>query len=223
MDDHGWGGVHHAWVKNSKWLRNTAFTLFPFFQLDAKIFPRVLYLYEFYKKISPLKGAVVECGIGYSRTFQILSLLANQDKRDVWGFDSFEGFPEPSKEDKSLRNPKKGEWKVMTIEQVWKILEIIRLPSDSLRRTHIIKGFFEDTLKTSDTGPIVFLHLDVDLYQSYKTCLENLYPRVVEGGIVIFDEYDSIGYPGAKKAIDEFFGAGKVQNNYGKYYVIKNK
>lgn len=34
--------------------------------------------------------------------------------RTVWGFDLFEGFPEPTERDDSIRKPKKGECKVIT-------------------------------------------------------------------------------------------------------------
>ena len=49
------------------------------------------------------------------------------------------------------------------------------------------------------------LHLDCDLYESYKISLTNLYDKVVAGGIIMFDEYDDQRWPGARRAIDEFF------------------
>ena len=49
------------------------------------------------------------------------------------------------------------------------------------------------------------LHLDCDLYESYLTCLNNLYKNVVNKGVIVFDEYYSHKYPGARIAIDEFF------------------
>lgn len=212
-----------------RFFKDNGFVLFPFFQLDAKVLPKIFYLKRMYEKIENVEGDIVECGIGYSRTFQILCLLANTEgkQRNIWGFDSFEGFPEPTEEDASKRSPKKGEWKVMTREQVFKILEMIRLPPDFIRQhITIVKGYFENTLPTSAVRNISLLHLDVDLHASYKVCLEQLFPKVVSGGIALFDEYGSTeSFPGAKKAIDEYF-KGK---NYviskddisGKSYVIK--
>jgi predicted O-methyltransferase YrrM len=54
-------------------------------------------------------------------------------------------------------------------------------------------------------APISLLHLDVDLYDSYKVALENLWEAVSPGGIVIFDEYRHPKWPGATIAIDDFF------------------
>lgn len=66
----------------------------------------------------------------------------------------------------------------------------------------------------------------MDLYQSYKTCLEHLFPKVVSGGIVLFDEYDTPNWPGAKKAIDEYFKGTSYRPQKdaesGKYFLIKN-
>ena len=70
------------------------------------------------------------------------------------------------------------------------------------------------------------LHLDCDLYKSYKESLEFMYPKVVQNGIIVFDEYlDQKNFPGAIKAIDDFFGQ-KIQDIQkcditGKYYLIK--
>jgi len=35
--------------------------------------------------------------------------------------------------------------------------------------------------------------------------LENLFPKVVRNGIVVFDEYGVLEWPGESRAVDEFF------------------
>jgi O-methyltransferase len=44
------------------------------------------------------------------------------------------------------------------------------------------KGFFCDSLKNHPKRPIALLHIDCDLYQSYKDTLDNLYELVSKGG-----------------------------------------
>jgi len=176
-----------------------------------------------------LSGDIVECGVGASRTFQQLAILLQllEPKRKLWGFDSFEGFPEPSTRDWSIRNVQKGERKDMTVAQVLETLRTVGVHPETLKRVILIKGFFSNTLPQTKIEKIVLLHLDVDLYESYKICLEQLYPKVVEGGVIIFDEYidDIKKWPGASRAIDEFFGEQKkfIQKDAmtGKYYFIK--
>jgi len=82
------------------------------------------------------------------------------------------------------------------------------------KKVVLVKGLFEDTLRTYNGKQVALLHLDVDLYQSYKECIEFFYPRVAKGGIIAFDEYQSTEWPGAKKAIDEY-SAGKGENHQG--------
>ena len=72
------------------------------------------------------------------------------------------------------------------------------------QNVELIKGSFSDTTPNFDKK-ICLLHLDCDLYESYLTCLNNLYKNVVNKGVIVFDEYYSHKYPGARIAIDEFF------------------
>ena len=69
-----------------------------------------------------------------------------------------------------------------------------------------VKGYFQDTLRTLPHERYSLVHLDVDLYGSYRTCLEYFYPRLQPGAYMVFDEYDFSAevYPGAQRAIDEF-------------------
>src|SRR5690242_13652964 len=60
---------------------------------------RFVALYELFKRVMPLKGSVVECGVfrGFSlMTWAKLSaaLEPNNLTRRIYGFDSFSGFPE---------------------------------------------------------------------------------------------------------------------------------
>jgi hypothetical protein len=68
----------------------------------------------------------------------------------------------------------------------------------------LVKGYFDRTLSRYSNESFGLVHLDVDLFESYRTCLEFFYPRMVPGGYIVCDEYDGLTYPGAKIAIDSF-------------------
>lgn len=76
----------------------------------------VLYWDQLFRLICSLPGSIVECGVGRGRSLLIISALntlygrSEGGQRDIWAFDSFAGFDEPSVEDASVRNPLKGEW-----------------------------------------------------------------------------------------------------------------
>ncbi len=52
------------------------------------------------------------------------------------------------------------------------------------------------------SGPISLLRLDTDWYESTRHELMHLFPLLVQGGIMIIDDYGH--WAGARKAVDEF-------------------
>ena len=94
-------------------------------------------------------------------------------------------------------------------------------------RVTLVKGFFEDTLKDYADFQFSFVHLDCDLYQSYKTCLEFFYSRVPAAGIILLDEYNDPPWPGCNKAVDEFLqdkpeSLERIEvDNYEKWAIVK--
>jgi len=184
-------------------------------------------------RIKDVEGDIVECGIGFGHTLLMNVYLTHVEnkKRYIYGFDSFKDFPEPTEEDESIRNPKKGEWKVITEADLDDIIfRRCQLPVEARSRLKITKGYFDESLPKTKIEKIALLHLDVDLYDSYKTCLNNLYSKVVKNGVILFDEYKQGDtqevFPGAAKAIDEFFEDKNEEilydANFDKYYLIKS-
>jgi len=70
---------------------------------------------------------------------------------------------------------------------------------------HYIVGDVCETLNNDVNIPknIAVLRLDTDWYYSSKIELEKLFPNVVKGGVVIFDDY--YFWDGQRKATDEYF------------------
>ena len=169
---------------------------------------RLLYFYEHLRTIQHIEGTIVECGVGWGRSlfaFAACQRALGQERR-IFGFDSFEGFPDPSAEDLPGK-ARRGHYKTNRDSVVRFLINsgLSRASVDS--SITLVPGFFADSMRTYDAGPVALLHLDVDIYSSYKETLQFFYPRVPPGGIIAFDEYQSLEkYPGARKAIDEFFG-----------------
>ena len=193
---------------------------------------RLFYVREMLEWVRGIDGDIVECGVSIGHGilgFMLLSELMDRE-RHVYGFDSFAGFPEPSVQDTKADGSfhvDKGEY-ATPLEMVTKVLVDARVSEALIERNlHLVRGFFEDSLPSYD-GSIALLHLDCDLYDSYKTCLAGLYDKVAPGGLILFDEYGDRNFPGAKQAVDEFF-AGKsetvseyCQLQYQKFYVVKH-
>ncbi|GGW63362.1 TylF/MycF/NovP-related O-methyltransferase [Alishewanella tabrizica] len=184
----------------------------------------VMYWDHFFKITQGLEGDIIEFGVGRGRSLlTILSLATyynnvNNTSKKIFALDSFEGFPEPTKEDESPRAPKKGEWASSpnkqfnySPESLNIIIKNAAIPANTLQNLHVIKGFFSDTISKISSSKISILHLDGDLYQSVKTPLVGLADRIVPGGIVVIDDYllqdanqSSEPFPGARTAVEEF-------------------
>ena len=153
-------------------------------------------------------GDVVECGcaLGGSAALMALTLREIGASRDLWLFDTFEGLPAPTSEDPDyeIANLFTGSC-LGTLHEVRNLFEELHV----LEHVQMIKGLFQETLPGTPVREIALLHIDGDWYGSVKACLDNLYDRVVPGGMIQFDDY---GYwQGARKAVDEFMSDRKIQ------------
>ena len=128
-------------------------------------------------KFAKIEGDVVEMGVYSGQTITILSEAFPEDK--VYGFDSFQGFPEP--------------WKVSDSETIGAgHFNGLGVPDVSnLKNVTLIAGFFSDTLPvhSDQIGPIKFLHIDSDLYSSALETLEAFNSKIVKGTVIVFDEF----------------------------------
>jgi O-methyltransferase len=189
---------------------------------------KVMVLQDLISMSSKVDGVVVECGVaaGWS-----LGIISQMQAKEVYGFDSFSGFPKRSIHDHEEFDPKK-QWRFyeeFDEEFVKQNLINIGVKKDDLdKRIFLKKGFFPNSFKGFNS-PVSFLHLDVDLYQSYLHCLEHFYPLMNQYGVCVFDEYDNnndiLKWPGAKRAIDEFSLKNEIEIKKhwtGYSYFIKN-
>jgi hypothetical protein len=76
--------------------------------------------------------------------------------------------------------------------------------------TEFVKGWFDQTLPVhrDRIGKIAVLRIDGDWYSSVRCCLDNLYDQVVDGGLVVLDDYYT--YDGCTLAVHEFFGQRRL-------------
>ena len=65
-------------------------------------------------------------------------------------------------------------------------------------------GLLPDSFNTIEKEDLAFVHIDLDLYQSYRDVLAYTYPLMVKGGVYFLDDYRQDSCPGATKAVDEF-------------------
>lgn len=166
-----------------------------------------------------IEGDIVECGVwrGGSMVVVANTLRAHGSLRDLYLCDTFEGMSAPTEHDRSFEEASAGSllektapveghtvWCIAGEDDVRRNLARTGYP---LEKQHFVRGKVEDTLPAAAPPTIALLRLDTDWYESTKHELEVLYPRLVDGGVLILDDY---GYwQGARKAVDEYFANTK--------------
>lgn len=158
------------------------------------------------EKALPVFGDIVEFGCykgGTSVAMQRILVKAAPEKT-LWLYDSFAGLPERTRDDASVAGDafKAGELFVTKREVVE------RFKKAGLRVPRIRKGFFEELDSSAESKDlperISFAFLDGDLYQSIKTSLALVTPRMAEGGVILVHDYNNPQLPGVTKAVDEW-------------------
>ena len=164
---------------------------------------------DLFRRISGLRGEIIECGVfkgnSLMRWIKFRSLLENSYSRKIYGFDTFGNFPDASiEEEKSKREEFIKEAGDQSIKKNDLIEYLKKL--NLYENIFLIEGDININVpsfvnKYSEIR-IALLHVDVDLYEPTKICLDKFYPHIVKGGIIILDDYGA--FPGANKAIEEF-------------------
>lgn len=179
---------------------------------------RFLALYEIFKRVLPVKGSIVECGVfrGFGvmswSKFSAIMEPVNLTRR-IYGFDSFSGFPAVADQDiaQNSRHVKKGDLFADSYDELQELIGI----HDATRflghigKTKLIRGDATKTIpKFVDENPhllVSLLFLDFDLYEPTLVALEHFVPRMPRGAIIAFDELDNPLWPGETQAMLKYF------------------
>ncbi len=138
----------------------------------------------------------------------IITRKSNWEKMRFFAFDSFEGLPELKGIDSLSKVFVKGKYK----NSENNFIEFIKSKGIGLNKVQVIPGWYKDTLNDNTKSKynlrkaaIVFI--DSDLYHSAKLVLNFISDLLVEGTIIVFDDWFSFkGNPklGEQKAFKEW-------------------
>lgn len=184
---------------------------------------RRLFHFEQVSRTQKLSGPIVECGVagGSSLIFFFHLSKVLKDDRAIWGFDTFEGFPETSKEDGtflSSNETKQARYRKNTLDTVRDAMSLSGMSNEDIAKTNLVKGIIPDSFASYDGERVSLLNVDVDLYKPTIEALHFFWPLMEKGGVIMLDEYDYSEkdlkkWPGAKIAVDEFCNQYDVRLN----------
>ncbi len=220
------GGFRNSAEREEGRLLREAFEANPFpFETRMENFPkyvrrqnltRFLALYEIFKRVLPVKGSIVECGVNHGfgfmswAKFSAIMEPVNLTRR-IYGFDTFEGFPSLAEADRaaSSSHVKEGDLAADSKEE----LETLFAIHDTTRflghvnKAKLIKGDATQTIPAFvEENPhllVSLLFMDFDLYEPTKVAIDHFVPRMPAGAVIAFDELDNPLWPGETVAMLE--------------------
>jgi hypothetical protein len=164
---------------------------------------------EMMHRLADVPGDIAEFGVGsgvsllaFVRVNDVLQKgLDDRARRRIYGFDSFEGLPKLSSFDSPSSGAQGGvQMKEGGYSGAAAYASLVQYLA-AHRNVTLLKGWFSQTLppfleKNQHVG-FALVHVDCDLYESTRDCLSLVLPRVVPGGIVLFEVYDAGNVTGA--------------------------
>ncbi len=163
-----------------------------------RIKERQFLLYNLARSLRHLPGDTAECGaLGGASSHVIMS--AFEDARPHHIFDSFSGLSQPTAHDQ----PKTENVRALQAGEFASPLEETRRNLAAHSQAHYYKGWIPERFDEVADKEFCLVAIDVDFYEPTRDSFKFFYPRLVQGGAILCDDYGFSTCPGARKAMDE--------------------
>jgi hypothetical protein len=185
---------------------------------------RLNHMNFFYQKIRAIEGGIIESGVhwGYGILLhRTANNLMGGFQRHIYGFDSFAGHSKPTVADFAggSYQPLDSAFAI-TQDDVWKTLSLgTDAPKDELARDiTFVPGWMQETMPAflrqhKEQGTkIALVHADSDIYEPILATLQNTWPLLQIGGIVILGYINNPELMGKTKAVHEFLATLPKEN-----------
>ena len=167
--------------------------------MGDKSFYRILKLQELFTELKKVKGDIIEFGIWNGNNLfamkKILEFIGQ--KRKIFGFDNFMGFPNPVgfNKSKSKKGIYAGDPKIIKfIINFFKFKKIEIINDDILNLEKYLHKFKK----------LSFVYVDCNVYEPVKKILELLNKKISVNGYIAFDEGLNNKKSGEGRALNEF-------------------
>lgn len=148
-----------------------------------------------------IEGAVAELGV-YKGLFSSV-INSYFPERKIYLFDTFEGF---DSRDVQTEKERGNEHKLIN-HKLFCDSNVKLVTSRMFHQDNVVvkKGWFpESAVGECEDEKFCFVSLDADLYQPIYAGLCWFYPRLVNGGYIMVNDYSIKAFEGTKKAVQEF-------------------
>ncbi len=155
-------------------------------------------LYRLALQVAPLGGDFLEVGVWRGGTGCLLAhaLKAAGSGQTIHLADTFAGVVKAGERDTHYKGGEHAD----TSEEVVSAL----LQGLGLTNARLLKGVFPDEtgMRLADTS-LSLCHIDVDTHDSARDVFAFAWPRLLAGGVIVFDDYGFHGCEGVTRFVDE--------------------
>ena len=153
-----------------------------------------------------LPGDFVECGVFKGDMSWVIAQCLDFEKvsKTFYLFDTFDGFSEKYS---STEDFPENSQLFEIADKIYKdpnLYEYVKNRFNPYSNVKVIKGVVPDTFLEESPSQIAFLHIDLNSPAPEIGVLNNLFDRVVSGGMIIFDDYGWLPFKKQKVAEDQW-------------------
>ena len=149
-------------------------------------------------EIVNVPGGILEVGVwrGGSGALMAWRAASLGMTERVYLCDTWEGVVKTGPSDIYYHDGKHGDASRQVVETLVRDMQ--------LTNVELLQGIFpDDTADRVEERAFRLVHIDVDVYESAKDVFKWAWPRISEGGIVVFDDYGCPATPGVTEFVNE--------------------
>jgi O-methyltransferase len=135
-------------------------------------------LWQLVPQCARLPGEILEVGVWRGGTGAIIASRA--PNKIVYLADTFGGVPKAGERDPHYGGGEHSETSVEAVEEL--------LGTLGVSNAVVLKGIFPEEFPQL-SNVYCFVHIDVDVYESARAIMDEIWPRLSPGGMVVFDDY----------------------------------
>lgn len=158
---------------------------------------RLYELWTLVRQLGGVDGDFLEVGVWRGGSGCLMAMADPCEGRRVFLADTFSGVVKAGSHDTSYHG---GEHADTGVDLVVGLAERCQVAE----RVRVLVGMFPEHNAELVSDRLALVHIDVDVFDSARDVLLWAAPRLVRGGVVVFDDYGFYGCEGVTRMVNEF-------------------
>jgi hypothetical protein len=185
---------------------------------------RFLFFYDLYKQTIGLNGHIADIGTYKGASFlfmaKMIKLFEPYSPTQAFAFDWFQGMMPGKDDDKNQLGKYSAEY-----ESLNKLVELQGLSDVAIINKMDVTCELAPYFKERPWMRFKFIFVDCGIEDVLESSLENFWPRLVNGGVLVLDHYNSEASPTESRILEKYIGNLSIRqapfNRQPTCYVIK--